>query len=523
VSPGSLGTACRPGLARCPGRDRRAPAAVRRAPAAVVAWALLAALSLALPRPAAGAARPAYGGELRVALPHPARVDDPALAERPSDLALVEAIHAAPLTVRPDGSLGPSLLSEVPTASPDGRSYHLVLREGLRDWDGAPLGAADLAQALARLLQPQPASPHAWAAVAIEGAEEVLAGRAQLPAGLVVRSERELLVTLAFPFPEFPHALATPPVALRSAQGAGAGPFRPAGPPGPAGSPGLPPAAWQARLEANLHAWRGRPLADALRLSAPEPRAAARALQAGELDLSLRPDSAPAGAATARPTVTYARLSPARLGPAAEVVRQGLAALDRGELARRFQRVPAEPLAALLPPPLLPAQPLPPARPVARAGPPAAGTRVVLLVPAWSASARTLAERIQVRLFDAGLRPVLEVAEAAAFAARLTARDYDLALVQVTLLSTSAPLAAGQVAGAVAGPAAALRAERALAGLEGAALQAAASALRGELELVPLVAAPGRAAPSEALRGLLLRPDGGFDAGDLWRLPGAER
>jgi len=482
---------------------------------AALACAGLLALTALQPSLAMAAARPAYGGELRVALTAPAHLADPALAETPPDLALAEALHATPLVLRPDGSLEPALLAEPPVAGADGRSYRLLLRDGLRAWDGSPLGAADLAESLARLLRPQVGSPHAWLSVAIQGADEVLAGRAATPSGLRVLSERELVVTLAFPLPEFPGALAALPAALVSAQGAGAGPFRPPAPSAPATQ------AWQARLEANPFGWRGRPFADALLLSAPDAHAAARALQAGELDLSLRPEATAASLAVPRPTVTYARISAGRLGAAAEVVRATLAALDRADLVHRFQRTPTEPLAALLPPPLLPPEPLPPLGAPPHAGPGAAGTRVVVMVPSGASDARALAERLQVKLFDAGLRPVLQPVEPSRFAARLAARDYDLALVQVTLLSGATALAAGQVAGAAAGPQSARRAERALAGLDGPALAAAAAALRAELELVPLGTAAGRASPGPALRGLVLRPDGSFDAGDLWRLPGS--
>jgi peptide/nickel transport system substrate-binding protein len=141
----------------------------------------------------------------------------------------------------------------------------------------------------------------------------------------------------------------------------------------------------------------------------------------------------------------------------------------------------------------------------------------VLLVPGWLADARAVAERLQVKLFDAGLRAALEPADPARYAARLAARDYDVALVAVPLLTTAPALAAGQLALAVAGPQAARRAEAALAGLEPPAALAAAEQLRAELDLWPLLAWGGRAAAAPGLEGLLVRPDGGFDPGDLWR------
>jgi hypothetical protein len=472
------------------------------APTAILAAALALALAPAWAR---AASRPAYGGELRVALPLQPRQADPALALQPQDLALAGALHATPLLLRPGGQLAPGLLTEVPAARADGRVFHLVLRRGLRFADGSPLGAEDLAASLARLLRPDLRSPHAWAAVAIQGADEVLEGRGALPSGLQVLSERELLVTLAFPFPDFAAALAALPAAVVSPSGAGAGAFRPGG---------------KDRLAANPHAWRGRPLADTLVFSAPDQPGAARGLEAGTLDLSLRPEPSPGAASLPFLTVAYALVNARRLGEAAPAVRSLLASLDQAELARRFLRAPAEPLPGLLPPGLTsgasPAGVEAPAR-----GPQPGPIRLGLLVPAGAADPRAVAERLQVKLFDAGLRPILEPADPARFQARLAAGDFEVALLVVPLLTTRPALAAAQVAGAVGGPLAARRAERALSGLEGPALRAAAEALRAELDLWPLYAAGGRVAVSPALRGLEVRPDGGLDLGDLWRLGGA--
>jgi len=83
--------------------------------------------------------RPAYGGELRVALPVPPRLSDPALAREPQDLWLTRAQHATPLGFRGEGELGPGLLERVPEPQDGGRAFQLTLREGLRFSDGGPL------------------------------------------------------------------------------------------------------------------------------------------------------------------------------------------------------------------------------------------------------------------------------------------------------------------------------------------------------------------------------------------------
>jgi len=128
-----------------------------------------------------------------------------------------------------------------------------------------------------------------------------------------------------------------------------------------------------------------------------------------------------------------------------------------------------------------------------------------------------VAERLQVKLFDAGLRAVLEPADPARHAARLAAGDFDVALLSVPLLATAPALAAGQVAQAVGGTRAARRAEAALAGQPREVAPAAAEALRAELDLWPLLASGVRAAADPGLQGLAPGADGAFDAGDLWR------
>lgn len=463
------------------------------------AAALLVALLAVAPAAGRAADWPIYGGEVRVALPLPARVGDPALAREVQDLVLARALHATPLLRVEGGRLAGGLLASVPEPQGGGRAFLLTLREGLRFSDGTPLGARDLATSLARLLRPEVASPHAWLAVAIQGAEEVLDGRAQLPSGLQVLSDRELLVTLAFPFPGWVAALAALPSAVISPTGVGAGSFRREA---------------SERLVANEHHWRGRPFADTLALVAPDPRAVAKGIEEGGVDLALRPEAAAGGDASEPITLVHAAVNDRRLGAGAPAVRRVLAALDRADLVRRFVRAPALPLTQLTVPDVPDGRPLP----LPPAGGPAPA-RVALVVPGWLADARAVGERLQVRLFDAGLHPALEALDATRYAARLAAGDWDVAIVLVPRLALDEVLAAGQAAQAVAGSRAALRAERALAGVDPAALGPALEALRGELDIWPLYAAAVRARHHPALRGAGIWHDGSFDPGDLWKAP----
>lgn len=462
--------------------------------------ARLLALAAGLAPAAAGAAdRPTYGGELRVALPIPPRVADPALAREPQDLWLARALHATPLSLQGAGAPGPGLLERVPEPLQGGRAFQLTLREGLRFADGTPLTAADLAASLGRLLRPEVGSPHAWVAIAIQGAEEVAAGRAAAPAGLRVLSERELLVTLAFPFPRWPAALAALPAAVVSPAGAGAGPFRRDG---------------QERLVASEHHWRGRPYADELSFVALDPRAAAQALEQGGVDLVARPEGT-AGLSQPRTVIALAAVNARRLGPGAPAVRRVLAALDRPDLLRRFVRAQAEPLGALLPDDLVDG-PVAPAAPAAGGAGPA---RLVLVLPAWLADARAVADRLQVRLFDAGVKVALEPLDPRALGARLAAGDYDVALLLVPLLTAEPALAAGQIAGVLGGPRAARRAELALAEVAPGGGGAALEALRAELDLWPLYAAGGRLRAAPGVGGVGEWRDGSWDPGALWRNP----
>jgi peptide/nickel transport system substrate-binding protein len=463
-----------------------------------LALPLCAALAAAtLPARAAAGVRPAHGGTIRVGVAAP-----------PADPLLGRALCAPLLEVDARGALVPGALAEVPAAEAGGRAFRLRLRPGLVDAAGRPLGAADVAARLAALLSPGPRSPDAWIALPILGADAVLEGRAPLLAGVQVLSQTELLVILAFPFPELPWLLAATPAALPDA-----GPFVLDGRRSPSGA---------VVLARNDRHHLGRPFADAIELHAVDARAAARRLEEGALDLVVRPEAAGGRAGPALPalTVTVAAVNAARLGAGAEAVRRALSALDRAELARRFARGPAEPLGTLVPAAILPGGPAAPRPAVGIAPLPG---RVTLLADATAADQRALAQRIQVKLFDRGLRPAVELVDGPRLAERLQAGDYDVALVPVPVTALRAAPAAGQIAFAARGPAAARRAMAELAGLEGDAAVAAADRLGRELDLFPLVASGLRASLAPALHGLAPGADGAVDPGQLWLLGGGAR
>ncbi|HYD42793.1 MAG TPA: ABC transporter substrate-binding protein [Anaeromyxobacter sp.] len=467
--------------------------------------------ALTLPLPAAAGVRPAYGGEVRVALPAAPRITDPALATDPGDLLLVRAIHATPLELDADGRLSPGLLEEVPAPEAGGRAFRLRLRAGLRFSDGTPIAASDVAAAFVRLLAREGPAPNAWIALPVLGAEAFQAGRAATLAGVQVLSDRELLVTLASAMPEWPWALAAPAAAVVSRGGAGAGPFV---------LQGLDGAG--ARLAANGLHWRGRPFADRLTVKGADPRAAARALSGGDLELVLRPEAVPGATATAPSPpllATYAVVNWRRLGSGAERVRRVLGALDRAELGKLYARGPSAPTSTLVPQPVLAGPAAAPASPSAPGAPGIPGqARLVLLAAADVPDQRALAERLQVKLFDAGVRAAAELEGGGRFAARLAAEDFDVALVPVQVTALAPALAGGQVALATRGPGAARRAMTELAGLPAAAAAPRAERLTRTLDLVPLFSTGVRASAGPALQGLRIRADGAIDLGDLWLL-----
>jgi peptide/nickel transport system substrate-binding protein len=484
--------------------------------------ALLAAL-LALPAPALGGVRPVRGGEIVVALPGVPREADPLRAREPADLVLARALHATLLEVDAAGALVPLLLAEVPVPEAGGRAFRLRLRPGLTFADGTPLRAADVAASLARLSAA--GAPHGWLALAFEGAS-----RGTRPA-VQVLSDVELLVALDEPLPELPFALAALPGAVVSARGAGAGPFR--------------LAEAQARgptvLAANEASPRGRPFADRLVLAARPARAVAAEIERGETHLALRPEPLGRSPVALAPTAaTYAAANEARLGAAFEPVRRAVAAIDRAELARRFVRGPSEPLATFLPRWVL-AAPVPtptstttPASPFVPSGatPEAERSRgaptaprlparpIVLLVPTGVVEARAAADRIQVKLFDAGIRASVSEVDPVRFAAAVAAREHDVAVVTVPILAACPSLAAAQIAWTVAGRDAAAAALRELAGLSGDPAAEAAERVAARLGIVPLFASGLRASPGAALAGLAPRADGSLDLGDLWLFRG---
>ncbi|HTT69921.1 MAG TPA: ABC transporter substrate-binding protein [Anaeromyxobacteraceae bacterium] len=463
----------------------------------------LLALALLAPCAALAGVRPRYGGELRVLLPAAPAELDPARVRGAAELVAARATGATLLEVDEEGALRPALLEELPAIEEGGRAFRLRLAPGLSFHDGEPLTAARVAESLTRLAGPS--SPNAFLVASIAGARAVHEGRTATLAGVEVLSERELRIVLAYPFPGFPAVLATLPTAIvhpRPEGGVcGAGPFRP-----------VERRPRSLRLEAFDGYFGGRPFADALELLGPEPHGGARPSLGGEAEVVLRPEPQRGRPPTEGPLLglVLALVSP-RLGPAAEPTRAALAALDRADLAR-LVRAPARPLASLLG-----AGSRPPdgAAPGPGEGLPA---RLRLLLPDVPDAPRAAAARLQVKLYDRGVRVALESAASAEFAERLYGGAYDAALVPVWLVSREPALVLSEVAAAAGGYE---RGSRALAeaASDGARLPALAAALESDLAVVPLYASGLRASVREGVEGLGLLPDGTLDLAAAWLMP----
>src|ERR1041385_479938 len=94
--------------------------------------------------------------------------------------------------------------------SPDGKRYVFHLRSGVRFHDGTPLTARQVAASWKRVLDPKTKAGGADPLYPILGAREFSKGAATDVAGLQVRDDSTLSVTLAEPLAVFPKLLAMP-------------------------------------------------------------------------------------------------------------------------------------------------------------------------------------------------------------------------------------------------------------------------------------------------------------------------
>lgn len=99
--------------------------------------------------------------------------------------------------------------------SEDGKTYHFTLRDGVVFSDGTPLTAQDVKFTFERMLS-LPDSQQADFAIPIDGAQEMLDGKADSLRGITAEDDRNFTVTLTAPFAGFIASLATPSTSILS-------------------------------------------------------------------------------------------------------------------------------------------------------------------------------------------------------------------------------------------------------------------------------------------------------------------
>ncbi len=346
---------------------------------------------------AAGAAsRGLYGGTVRVALAGDVSASDPLLADPPADA------WALGLSTRPvcrldgEGRPWPVLASFSPAG--------LTVRPSLRASDGTALTAHDVAQSWARASRADTRSPYRALLFPLRGE-----GRSLSPS-----SQYNLPLTLSFPWPDLERSLCHPALSVtpgdRSPLKPGTGPFLPTRALGIyVANPGFP---------------EGRPYVDRLSVTGGDPRAGLRLLSFNQAEVGVGVD-APEGFPAVQPGpalyATYLAFTPARTGAGlrAAVERH----VDRADLTRFFVRGPSVAMASILPPALMPQQPAPTGAPAS-----APAREVTLLYDGALEDQRTVAERIQVKLHDAGYRVALRGVSRAVLRSKWAAGDFDLML-----------------------------------------------------------------------------------------------
>ncbi|MGC4190654.1 MAG: ABC transporter substrate-binding protein [Thermomicrobiales bacterium] len=162
---------------------------------------------------------------------------DPALVRDNATMTIVRQLFRGLLAF--DGNLElQSALAASVTADAEGRVYDVLLRDGITFHDGRPIVAEDVASSFLRALDPVTADGDASALAAagqlagIDGAADVLAGRAQRLSGVEVRDATRLTIALTEPDAAFPEKLASVAASIvdttvgQSIAANGTGPFR---------------------------------------------------------------------------------------------------------------------------------------------------------------------------------------------------------------------------------------------------------------------------------------------------------
>jgi peptide/nickel transport system substrate-binding protein len=362
---------------------------------------------------AQAASRGQYGGTVRVAVAGELPPADPLLADAPAEAAIGALTSRAVCGLDAQQHLVPTLAQEILRVS--AQEVRILIRPGLRTAGGGTLSALQIAQSWMRPSLPETRSPYRALLAPLRGEGRFLAPE----------SGTALTLPLAFPWPDLEKSLCHPALAVlavtpQRAIGPGHGPFSPARPPG--------------NYLASIGYAGGRPYADRLSVTAGDARVAARALSLGEADIALGASVEGSSALSPAPALfaTYLVFQANRTGPQLREAVERL--VDRADLTRFFARAPVVAMSSPLPPALMPQQPAP--RPAAAAAP---ARELALLYDASLPDQRAVAERLQVKLHDAGYRIALRALSRSALRARWASGDFDLMLHAVLLPPLAGP------------------------------------------------------------------------------------
>jgi len=447
------------------------------------------------PGPSHAGAKPRYGGEVRLFLPDANLVVDPALLSTPADVAVARLLHEPLLSLDAQGVPAPGLLAQVPEPDATGRLFRLRVPEGLRFHDDSLIGPSDVVASLSRLSEPSISSPFA---------------ALLLPVANLTTDEREVKVSLRFAYPDWPLALAHPataPLPGGHPEGVGAGPFS------------KPEGAEEGAFQAFSGCATGRPFVDRLRIVRGDQRHGERTLATGQADLALGPMNRP-GVEGPALFATYLAVNETRVAHRAQALKAAIeSSIDIAALTRYFVRAPAVPLTGLLPPVLASAEHE--GRYEPRRAPP--GTPELLLVCDESVEEhRTVAERLQVRLHDAGVAVQVKRLSRGAFRRSVALGQYDLALVSFSLLPEPGLALAQLVHFSQGAEAAREELRRIGAGSDRAERRARAQRraveLRDALLLVPLFAQASKLVVTSQVSAVGFEAAGAPRLGDVWLL-----
>ena len=161
------------------------------------------------------------GGTLVVAIANPIAANEPGLYETNEEQEVLANVYERLVTNDSQGNLAPAL-AEKWALEQDGLAVRLHLREGIVFSDGTPLTAATVRASLERSIRlSRDQMPAAF--VAIRGASDYSAGKAEAIEGISVPSEREIVILLSEPLPIFPSLLTDPRTAIVAPPASGGG------------------------------------------------------------------------------------------------------------------------------------------------------------------------------------------------------------------------------------------------------------------------------------------------------------